>query len=461
MAKVAYQLFLHQHACRCCGMEKSSGIDLQQNPGNDRVEKLMRNLSILPKRVININQADKLTKFVCVECEMTLHHFNEFCEMIKKVQKTLKSQLKPPTVEKTQDKAQKKTDCHVSGVSSDGSPVVISVGGDGQVKCEECQSNLETGQLINLHMVTHGLGSVLCACKHCGHRDHIGNFLHHNNSIIKCPQCLFVDYRDTNAVASASEADQTKKSADGGFVCEVCNTRFRTKYRYNRHKLIHVGVKPFLCETCGMKFNQKQSLKLHVMKHAKVNPHSCQWCGQSFRFKLSLQSHVLNIHGSLSNAVTKYECDQCHKQFATGYKLRRHYRLHTGDRPYQCSICNKGFSQTGNLKNHLKKHKSDTTFSETFNTDQLLVNDQILETILDSCPQGKEFLDLDQQEQQNYGLVNDSSVNKRNPPDLFSDFNPQDVLFDNTPILPSPTANTPIILPNFSSLQGGSSDINL
>lgn len=345
----------------------------------------------------------------------------------------------------------------MNGVSSNGSPVVISVDRDGTIKCEDCQSNLVISDLLTLDILTHGLGSVSCVCKHCGHLDDVGNFLQNDSTSVKCPQCVFVDYQDRNN-ASVAETDKAKKSISGGFSCEVCNRRFRTKYRYNRHKLIHVGVKPFLCETCGMKFNQKTSLKLHVMKHAKVNPHSCQWCGQSFRFKVSLQSHIINIHGNLSESATKLECDQCNKQFATGYKLRRHYRLHTGDRPYECTICNKWFSQTGNLKNHMKKHKSDTTFPEPFSTDQL--SDQILDTILDSCPQGKEFMDLEQQGQQSYGLVGDGNVDKHNPTDLFSDFNPQDVLFDNTAILPSPTPDTPIILPNFSSLQGGT-DINL
>lgn len=340
----------------------------------------------------------------------------------------------------------------MNGVSSGDSPVVISVSED-EIKCEDCQSNLVISELITLDIMTHGLGSVLCVCKNCGHRDDVGSFLQNDSNSVKCPQCVSVSYEDRNP-STLVEDDKARKPTNDGVTCEVCNRRFQTIYRYNRHKLIHVGVKPFLCETCGMKFNQKTSLKLHVMKHANVNPHSCQWCGQSFRYKVSLQSHIINIHGSLSERETKYECDQCQKQFATGYKLRRHYRLHTGDRPYECSICNKFFSQSGNLKNHMKKHKSEDTFPEPFSTDPL--SDQILDTILDSCPRGKEFIGLEQQGQQTYGLVSD----KHNPTDLFSDFNSQDVLFDNSAILPSPTPDTPIILPNFSSLQGGS-DMNL
>lgn len=337
---------------------------------------------------------------------------------------------------------------------------MISVAGDGNIKCEHCQRCLVMSELIALHMLTHGLGTVLCVCRHCSHRDDISSFLHHNNSLVNCPKCMFVDFQSPLSSAVSVTNKGRSKPSEGKYKCEVCNARFQKVYRYNRHKLIHLGVKPFLCETCGMKFNQKSSLKLHMMKHDKRNPHLCQWCGQSFRFKVSLQSHILNTHGSLPDSAKKFECDQCNKQFATIYKLHRHYRVHTGDRPYECSICNKWFTQSGNLQNHIKKHKTDSF--ETFSTDELLENgNEILETILDSCTKGKEFMSLEQQGQPNFSLVGDGNVEKHNPTDLFSDFNPQDVLFDNTPILDSSNANSPIILPNFSSLQGGSSDINL
>lgn len=115
-----------------------------------------------------------------------------------------------------QAKSLQKKDCHLTGTSSDGSPVVISVGANGHVKCEDCQSNLVMSELATLHMLTHGLGSVLCACKHCGHRNDIGQFLHHDKNTVKCPECRFETYQTTSVANS-----QTDKTESEGLIMLV------------------------------------------------------------------------------------------------------------------------------------------------------------------------------------------------------------------------------------------------
>ncbi|XP_063231000.1 zinc finger protein 316-like isoform X2 [Bacillus rossius redtenbacheri] len=356
-----------ENKCRLCGNIKSKGVNIFSESAKrsgliSKITKrlsreiasrcssaasgslLMASLGILSGpadfllgsflMMVRVLEGDDLPQFVCADCEGTVHQFSEFCAMVQAVQRRLERE--------------KRSFVRAGGGAGaegpgPGEPTVM-VGPGSRLECTLCGTLIDAAEHTTLHMVGHGIGTVICQCRACGRRAELPHFLRAGDerAVARCEDC--------------------RRAAPGPFACDVCSKGFRTRGHLSRHQLTHSGAKPFLCEVCGCGFGQKSSLKLHVLSHARLNPHECGRCGRGFRLKVSLQSHVLNVHGG-AEGVARHRCDKCGKRFVTRYKLRRHYRSHTGDRPYACARCGKLFSQSGNLNLHRRKHEEEDAAS--------------------------------------------------------------------------------------------------
>ena len=68
-------------------------------------------------------------------------------------------------------------------------------------------------------------------------------------------------------------------------------------------------------------------------------PCICEFCGRAFKAKLNLRTHVRNVHAR----IRKFKCDQCEKDFVTGYLLAEHSKAeHEGMPSHLCPICGRG-----------------------------------------------------------------------------------------------------------------------
>ncbi|XP_071062665.1 zinc finger protein 233-like [Pseudochaenichthys georgianus] len=116
--------------------------------------------------------------------------------------------------------------------------------------------------------------------------------------------------------------------------------------------------KPFSCSVCKKAFSQSGSLKRHMRVHTGEKRHSCSVCKRDFSRSAHLKNHM-RVH----TGEKPFSCSVCKKAFSQRGNLKDHMRIHTGEKPYSCSVCKKAFSRSIRLKDHIRVHTGETPFS--------------------------------------------------------------------------------------------------
>ena len=160
---------------------------------------------------------------------------------------------------------------------------------------------------------------------------------------------LDVDYQQTMELTEMEGNSKYVFVKEGKyFICIQCNSKISMN-NLRSHMKRHVSHKSrqFPCEYCPKRFITGNELKRHVKIHKGERDHVCKYCGKGF-----IQAGQLSEHVRVHTGEKPYKCQDCDAVFVTSSQCKQHWRRIHGEKSYPCNQCEKSFKSGPDLTRH-------------------------------------------------------------------------------------------------------------